>query len=211
MRRQAGRPPAGPCRGSARPPAARPPRHWRRRSPRPAARRPRSAPTCAARRPPVSSSRRPPKRWARWMRGAGQQRRAEPSPAAAGHHRRPVRSDAGGEPGRPVPARPVRGGLHAGTGVRPDLAHLPGRRVHRRHRRPASCGVQGRAARTDPLPGLPARRNRGHGQRAGAGAGRRDQDAAGDPAQLRGRCRPAGPASHPRSPTPPRPSSPRPT
>ena len=33
----------------------------------------------------------------------------------------------------------------------------------------------------------------------------------GDPAQLRGRCRPAGPASHPRSPTSPRPSSPRPT
>ena len=33
----------------------------------------------------------------------------------------------------------------------------------------------------------------------------------GDPAQLRGRCRPAGSASHPRSPTSPRPSSPRPT
>jgi 3-oxoacyl-[acyl-carrier protein] reductase len=33
----------------------------------------------------------------------------------------------------------------------------------------------------------------------------------GDPAQLRGRCPPAGPASHPRSPTSPRPSSPRPT
>jgi NAD(P)-dependent dehydrogenase (short-subunit alcohol dehydrogenase family) len=33
----------------------------------------------------------------------------------------------------------------------------------------------------------------------------------GDPAQPRGRCPPAGPASHPRPPTPPRPSSPRPT
>ena len=33
----------------------------------------------------------------------------------------------------------------------------------------------------------------------------------GDPAQLRGRCRPTGSASHPRSPTSPRPSSPRPT
>ena len=33
----------------------------------------------------------------------------------------------------------------------------------------------------------------------------------GDPAQLRGRCPPAGSASHPRSPTSPRPSSPRPT
>ena len=33
----------------------------------------------------------------------------------------------------------------------------------------------------------------------------------GDPAQLRGRCPPAGPASHPRSPASPRPSSPRPT
>ena len=33
----------------------------------------------------------------------------------------------------------------------------------------------------------------------------------GDPAQLRGRCQPAGPASHPRSPTSPRPSPPRPT
>jgi 3-oxoacyl-[acyl-carrier protein] reductase len=52
---------------------------------------------------------------------------------------------------------------------------------HRRHRRPALCGVQGRAAWTDPLPGLPARRDRSHGQRAGAGAGRRDQDAARRP------------------------------
>ena len=68
-----------------------------------------------------------------------------------------------------------------GNGVRPDLVHLPDRRVHRRHRRPALCGVHGRAARTDPLPGLPARCNRGHGQRAGAGAGRRDQDAARRP------------------------------
>ena len=75
----------------------------------------------------------------------------------------------------------------------------PGRRVNRRHRRPASCGVQGRAARTDPLPGLPARRDRGHGQRAGPGAGCRDQHAARRPAQLRGKCRPAGSASHPRS------------
>jgi 3-oxoacyl-[acyl-carrier protein] reductase len=33
----------------------------------------------------------------------------------------------------------------------------------------------------------------------------------GDPAQLRGRCPPAGSASHPRSPTSPRPFSPRPT
>ena len=33
----------------------------------------------------------------------------------------------------------------------------------------------------------------------------------GDPAQPRGRCPPAGSASHPRSPTSPRPSSPRPT
>ena len=33
----------------------------------------------------------------------------------------------------------------------------------------------------------------------------------GDPAQLRGRCPPAGPASHPRPPTSPRPSPPRPT
>ena len=38
---------------------------------------------------------------------------------------------------------------------------------------------------TDPLPGLPARRNRDHGQRADADAGRRDQDAA----------RPPGPAA----------------
>ena len=75
----------------------------------------------------------------------------------------------------------LAGRAPCGNGVRPDLVHLPGRCVHRRHRRPALCGVQGRAARTDPLPGLPARRNRGHGQRAGPGAGHRDKDAARRP------------------------------
>ena len=93
--------------------------------------------------------------------------------------------------------------FHAGTRGRPDLAHLPGRRAHRRHHRPASCGVQGRAARTDPLPGLPARRQ--PGPRSTRWPRRWPAETRmlpGDPAQLRGRCpsaaRPAIPGHQPR-------------
>jgi 3-oxoacyl-[acyl-carrier protein] reductase len=165
---------------------------------RPAAPRPRPAPARAARRPPVSSSRRPPKRRARRTCCAGQQRQAEPSPAVAGHHRHPARSDAGGEPARPVPARPARGGLHAGTGVQPDLAHLPGRRVHRRRRRPASCASKARLHATDPLP---ASRLAATGITVNALApalAAETRMLPGDPAQLRGRCRPAIPGRRPR-------------
>ena len=78
-------------------------------------------------------------------------------------------------------------------------------------------GIVGRIMRrprpgcTDPHPGLPARRNQDHGQRAGAGAGCRDQDAARRPGPAARQVPAAGSASHPRSPTSPRPSSPRPT
>ncbi len=83
-----------------------------------------------------------------------------------------------------------------GTTIRPDPVHLLGRRVHRRHRRPALCGVQGRAARADPLPGLPARRARNHGQCASPSAGRRDRDAAQRPRPRRiGRPQPPLPGS----------------
>ena len=115
------------------------------------------------------------------------------------------------KPARPVPARPVRGGLHAGTGfgrillisrvgaftggiVGPHYAASKAglhALTHFLASRLAATGVTVNAlapalvAETTMLPG--------------------------DPAQLRGRCRPAGSASHPRSPTSPRPSSPRPT
>jgi len=93
-----------------------------------------------------------------------------------------------------------------GNGVRPDLARLPGRRVHRRHRRPAyaasKAGLHG-------LTQLLASRLAATGVTVNALApalAAETRMLPGDPAQLRGRCPPAGSASHPRSPTSPRPT-----